>query len=275
MAWKTCKAAETVIQHSAHLRIETAGPHAPWLTLVHGATQNRAVFSAQVAAFRHSYRLLLIDLLGHGESAGLEGPFGPIEYAQGVIGAMDAAGVTRTHYWGTHTGTAVALLLGQRLPERFISFVLEGAVIPGRQLHSIVTCYERARQTMHEHGLRAAKQEWFARSPWFDVIREHPVECRAAEHQALINTFSGAPWQDLRTPQAALMTSDDLTRMTVPTLLVNGEHEVSDFLPIVDELQATLRHASRVVVPGAGGFPLWEFPDQVNALVHNYLLSTA
>lgn len=101
------------------------------------------------------------------------------------------------------------------------------------------------------------------------------LECRAAEHQVLINTFSGAPWQDLRTPQAALMTSDDLTRMTVPTLLVNGEHEVSDFLPIVDELQATLRHASRVVVPGAGGFPLWEFPDQVNALVHNYLLSTA
>ena len=67
------------------------------------------------------------------------------------------------------------------------------------------------------------------------------------------------------------MTGDDLARIEVPTLLVNGEHEVPDFLPAADELQASLPHASRVVVPGAGGFPLWEFPDEVNALVHEHL----
>ena len=42
-------------------------------------------------------------------------------------------------------------------------------------------------------------------------------------------------------------------------------------LPAADELQAALPHANRVVVPGAGGFPLWEFPNEVNALVHEHL----
>ena len=256
---------------SAYQRIDTAGPAAPWLTLVHGATQNRAVFSAQVAAFANRYRLLLVDLPGHGASADVGGPFGLLEYAAAVAGALDEAAIVRTHFWGTHTGTAVALLLGSRMPGRFISFVLEGAVIPGRELQSVVTCYERARTTMRASGLRAARQEWFARSPWFDVIREHPVECRAAEHLRLIDAFNGAPWQDPGRPQAALMTNADLARIAVPTLLVNGEHEVADFLPAVDELQATLRDVSRVVVPKAGGFPLWEFPHQVNALVHKHL----
>jgi 3-oxoadipate enol-lactonase len=256
---------------SAHLRIDTAGPDAPWLTMVHGATQNRDLFSAQRAAFQDRYRLLLVDLIGHGESAQADGPFGPLEYAEGVIGAMDAAGVVSTHLWGTHTGTAVALLLGRRAPQRFLSFVLEGAVLPGRELPSVTTCYGRARTTMRERGLAAARQEWFAHSPWFEVMRERPIECRAAEHQRLVDCFNGAPWQDSRTPRVATMTADDLARIEVPTLLVNGEHEVADFLPAVDELQASLPHASRVVVPGAGGFPLWEFPNEVNALVHEHL----
>lgn len=260
-----------MIRISAYLRIDSAGAQAPWLTLLHGATQNRGVFSAQLSAFRDSHRLLLVDLPGHGESADIDGPFGPIEYAEAVIGALDAAGVARTHFWGTHTGTAVAMLLASRAPQRVLSMVLEGAVIAGRDLPCVATCYERARTTMRERGLVAARQEWFARSPWFDVMRARPVECRAEEHQRLVNRFNGAPWRDSRAPQAITMTSDELARIDVPTLLVNGEYEVPDFLPAANELQATLPRASRAVVPEAGGFPLWEFPDPVNALVREYL----
>jgi pimeloyl-ACP methyl ester carboxylesterase len=241
--------------------------------LVHGATQNCGIFSAQVAAFADGYRLLLVDLPGHGESADVDGPFGPIEYAEAVVAAMDDAAVVSTHFWGTHTGTAIALLLASRMPERFISLVLEGAVIPGRALPSVLTCYERARTTLREHGLRAAQQEWFARSPWFDVMREHAIECRAEEHRRLIDTFKGAPWLDSRAAQTLLMASDELARIAVPVLLVNGEHEVADFLPAADELQATLPHVNRVVVPRAGGFPLWEFPLKVNAVVGEHLRS--
>ena len=260
-----------MVHSSASLRIDSAGPHAPWLTLVHGATQNRDLFGAQVTAFAERYRLLLIDLPGHGESAGSLGPFGPHEYAKAVLSAIDEAGIVSTHLWGTHTGTAVALLLGERVPERFASFVLEGAVIPGRELPSVSSCFARACATMREHGLAVARQEWFIRSPWFDVMRDRPSECRAVEHQRLIARFNGAPWQCPLAPQVVTMTSEDLARIDVPTLLVNGEYEVADFLPAADELQATLPHANRVVVPGAGGFPLWEFPDEVNALVDEHL----
>ena len=256
---------------SAYRIVETAGADAPWLTLVHGATQNCGLFLPQVMAFQEHYRLLLVDLPGHGEAANADGPFGPIEYAESVAMAMDSAAVVSTHYWGTHTGSAVALVLAHRMPERLTSLVLEGAVIPGRPLASVSECYGRARETLRERGLHAARQEWFARSAWFDVMRKNPIECRAAEHRALIERFNGAPWRDSRSPQAAVISSDELARIDVPTLLVNGEHEVADFLPAADELQACMPNASRIVVPNAGGFPLWEFPQQVNAQVQAFL----
>ncbi|MCZ6629044.1 MAG: hypothetical protein O7E56_12545, partial [SAR324 cluster bacterium] len=76
--------------------VTDAGPARPWLTLVHGMSQHRRVFSAQVAAFRESYRLLLVDLPGHGLSSSLPGPYGLEEYARSVRAALAEAGVERT-----------------------------------------------------------------------------------------------------------------------------------------------------------------------------------
>jgi pimeloyl-ACP methyl ester carboxylesterase len=255
----------------AHAFVDDAGPGAPWLTLVHGATQSRALFDAQVDAFAARYRLLLVDLPGHGASASLPGPYGPLEYARGVGAAMHAAGVDRTHYWGTHTGSAVALVLAASEPERFQSLVLEGVVIPGRAVASVTECLARARSTLRERGLAAAREEWFQCSPWFDVIRAEPRRCRASAQRALIDQFEGAPWRDDGTAQPMLMERSALAAIDLPVLLYNGEHEVADFLPAARELEETLPRACRKTVPATGGFPLWEDPRAVNALVADFL----
>ena len=82
--------------------VERAGRDAPWLTLVHGATQHRGVFDAQVGDFAGRFRLLLVDLPGHGEAADFPGPYGTAEYASAVLAAMDAAGVERTEIGRAH-----------------------------------------------------------------------------------------------------------------------------------------------------------------------------
>jgi pimeloyl-ACP methyl ester carboxylesterase len=54
-------------------------------------------------------------------------------------------------------------------------------------------------------------------------------------------------------------------------LLVNGEHDVEDFLRVADELECSLPNVQRATIPGAGGFPLWEFPAEVNSRVRRFL----
>ncbi len=251
--------------------IANAGENRPWITMVHGASQHSGLFSAQVDAFQADYRLLLVDLPGHGRSSSIPGPYGILEYARSVLAAIHAAAVERTHYWGTHTGAGIALLLAAQHPQLITSMVLEGAILPGVDLPYVTARLARAKKTARERDVGAARVEWFHESKWFDVIRARPKECRAKEHWDLISAFSGLPWLDSSEPEPVEPIREALTRFTQPVLLVNGEHDVEDFIHTADEIESLIPDVQRASIPGAGGFPLWESPVEVNAVVRKFL----
>lgn len=250
--------------------IASAGETRRWITLVHGASQHSGLFSAQVRAFQADYRLLLVDLPGHGRSSAMPGPYGLAEYARSVLAAMHAAAVERTHFWGTHTGAGIALMLAAQHPRLITSMVLDGAILPGVDLPYVTARIARARQTARERGVGAARAEWFRESRWFDVIRARPSECRAKEHWNLVAQFSGLPWIDAAEPEAVAPIRPALARIAQPVLLINGEHDVEDFIRVADEIESTVPDVQRATIPEAGGFPLWEFPGRVNSLVRQF-----
>jgi len=244
---------------------------APWLTMVHAATHDQRYFCSQVQALQRDYRLLLIDLPGHGKSAALPGPFGFEEYAVSVLAAMDAAGVDTTHYLATHTGSAVGLILAARFPQRFLSLTLESPPIPGIDLPSVIEAYDRARATAHSRGVDAARAEWYERSQWFDIIRNDPQRCRADEHWSMLSEFSGKPWLDTAPAQPVTPLLEQTSSIRCPVLIINGEHDVEDFLHAADELQRGLSRVQRIRIEGAGGFPMWEDPERVNEHIRQHL----
>ncbi len=252
-----------------------AGADDPWIVMVHGMSQDHRVFSAQVDAFKDRYRIVLIDLPGHGLSAGVPGPFGHIELAAHVAGAIDAAGVSRCDYWATHTGTSLGLLLASGEPGRFRSMILEGAVVPGHTMPIVDVELRRARNVAQTLGVAEACRQWFYETGWFEVMRRRPEECRADEQWAIISEFSGAPW--LYDGQSTLVTPIDerLASIDVPVLLYNGERDVQDFVEAADLLEGLLPRVTRATIPDAGGFPAWEFPERVNRLVSDFLSSAS
>lgn len=244
---------------------------APWLTMVHAASHDRRYFASQIQAFQDAFRLLLVDLPGHGKSASIPGPYGFEEYAASVRAAMDAAGIGETHYLGTHTGAAVGLMLATRDGQRFRSLAIEGAPIPGFDLASVTENYGRARATARSNGVDAARSEWFALGPWFENMRENPERCRADAHWAMISEFSGRPWLDTAAPAPVAPLREELASIRCPVLIINGEHDVEDFLRAADELERRLPCVERVSIPGAGGFPIWETPELVNHHLRRHL----
>ena len=239
--------------------------------MVHGMSQDRRVFESQVDAFVPTHRIQLIDLPGHGLSEEMPGPFGHLELMDAVRGAMDAAGITRCHYWATHTGTSLGLLMATADPSRFESLVLEGAVVPGPALPSVDREFQRVRETAKRDGIAAARVRWFDEAAWFSVMRENPIACRADAHRAIVMAFSGAPW--LYDGPAAPVTpiDDQLAALAIPVLIYNGEHDLDDFIAGANFLEATLPQVNRFTIPDAGGFPAWEYPDRVNAAVAAFL----
>jgi len=252
--------------------VTDAGGDAPWIILVHGLSQDQRVFSRQIDAFKADYRLLLIDLPGHGQSAALPGPYGMVEFAAAIEAAMAAAETGPAHFWGTHIGAASGLLLACRGPDLFHSLVLEGPVYPGRTMLPAVTdMIARVAQAAKTDGLDAARAMWWEDGGWFDVMRDRPEECRAAEHLAIINAFEGGPWLDPELVAPIPPVDDRLAQLRAPILIVNGEHDMPDFIDAAEALAAILPQCRRATIKDGGGFPFWEFPARVNAEVRRFL----
>jgi len=256
---------------AATKKILAAPEGARWLVLVHGMSGDHRVFSEQVPAFQDRYRILLVDLPGHGLSADVPGPFGHRELAGHVQGALEGTGLARLHYWGTHTGAAVGLLLALRQPERFASLILEGPVLPGRVPPSVAREVAATRKALEAEGLDAARRRWFDESGWFGVMRSRPDECRAEAHRRIVADFGGAPWSDPGEPLPVAPVEAELTALEVPVLAYNGEHDLADFIAVTDELEARVTNLRRHSIAEAGGFPAWEFPARVNAVVEEFL----
>jgi pimeloyl-ACP methyl ester carboxylesterase len=241
------------------------------LTLLHAFSQDARVWDAQRVALSPHFRLVMPDLRGHGRSDAPSGGYGPVEYMEDLLAVLDDLGVRSTHLWGTHTGSSVALLLAVEHPERVASLTLDGAVIPGVAMPSVVESHDRARRIARERGVAQANTEWFENTRFFDGMRKDPERRRLARHREIVTGFSGQPWL-ADAPSAPV--PDILPKLPAirqPAILVNGADDLPDFLATAAQLERTLPHARRYVIPGAGAFPAWEEPDAVNPLVLHFL----
>ncbi len=258
---------EQAERRHGHLVIETVGEAAPWLVLVHGVSQDHRLFDKQVEAFAGSHRLLLVDLPGHGLSTGIPGPYGVAEFGAHIEKAMEACRAGPAFLWGTHLGASAALFLATRRRDLFSRLILESPVFPGRPLPSVAGLLKRVSSAAREAGIERAREIWWSEGPWFARMRSDPLRCRAEEQRAMIDAFAGGPWLEaglISKPLDAV--EDGLRGLDLPVVIMNGEHDVQDFLEAAEALSALLPRCRRVQVPDGGGFPLWEDPQTVNRL---------
>lgn len=259
-------------QTDGYIVIDTAGTAADWMVLVHGVSQDHRLFDAQVRCFQDTYRILLIDLPGHGISSCIPAPYGLREFADHIRECMTSTGALDAVLWGTHLGASAGLLAACDRPKLFSALVLESPVFPGRALPSVSNLLSDVAATAKEQGMTEARGLWWDKGPWFDLMRSDPERFRAAEQWRMIEDFTGGPWLEKDLASKPIDSVEDkLLQLQVPTILINGEHDVVDFVLAADSLEELIPNAKRISIPGGGGFPLWELPDLVNERVFEAL----
>ena len=110
-----------------HYKIEGNGTP---LVLLHGFSDSLDDWYnySYVDSLKDVYRLILIDLRGHGLS---DKPHDSEEYtveilASDIIAVLDEIGIDKAHFWGYSMGGHIGLGLSKHYPERFLSFILGG-----------------------------------------------------------------------------------------------------------------------------------------------------
>ncbi len=251
--------------------IEDYSKESPWILMVHGFTHNCTYFREQINYFRKDYKIVAVDLRGHGNSRNMSGPFGIEEYADDIDKVLKHLGITGTIYWGTHTGAAIGLVLALRNPEMFFPLILEGTFLPGYFMPGTAELIDNIKTTAKTDGVLTAMENWFNSADWFAHIHKYPEKCRADEHKKMLNDFSGIPLLCELSPREVIKVSEKLRNIRQPVLVYNGIYDMEDFINAANHLEQNLPNVQREVISEAGGFPGWENYNDVNRVVQNYL----
>jgi pimeloyl-ACP methyl ester carboxylesterase len=193
----------------------------------------------------------------------------PFSHLRDLSELLDLTAIPRAHLVGSSFGGSLALDFAAAFPERVTSAVLVGAGGPqnGFPLPSDLA---RAFAPIFE-----AMKEDFARGidVWLELDARMP---REAEIRALVRENALANESFWKIPPAFSETltppvSGRLAEMSLPILLVVGEHDHPYAHQIAELMEKGLPRARRVVVEGAGHLVHLDRAEQFNELVLDFL----
>ena len=98
------------------------------IIFLHFGGGNLQMWQRVVPYFQDHYRLILVDLRGHGKSDKPQKGYHIDEMARDVVGVMEHLGLERAHIVGSSMGAEVGLSVAANHPAKMLSLVCEGAL---------------------------------------------------------------------------------------------------------------------------------------------------
>ncbi len=107
----------------AHAVVE--GPEtAPPLLMLHSIGTSLRIFDPQAEALSRAYRVIRMDLRGHGLSGVTDGDYTMALHARDALALLDALGIQQAHVLGVSIGGRIAIEMAVLAPARVTSLVL-------------------------------------------------------------------------------------------------------------------------------------------------------
>jgi 3-oxoadipate enol-lactonase len=218
---------------------------------------DRTLWDAQLEAFSRSFRVIRYELPGRSTMA---------ELGRHAIGLLDDEGVERTSWCGLSLGGMVGMWLGANAAERIDRLVLActAARMPAPELYR-----ERA-VLVREQGLEpvadAVVSRWFTPAAPPELPRRFRELLLGADAEAYARCCEALSVWDFRA---------ELSRVTVPTLVLAGSEDQATPADATDLLAARIPGARHEVLDGAPHLANVECPAGFTAAARAHLEGAA
>lgn len=222
------------------------GDGAP-LLLIHGGAVDGRFFDENVGPLSESFRVITIDLWGHGRTADRDGPFTLDSFAADAAELIERVVDGRAHVLGHSIGACVALILALRRPELVDRLILASGG------------FDSSEEQIDDIDAAVAGTVAFLGSTYgavspdgeahFPVVVRKDFEMSNREPR-----LTGAEVGQIRARTLVLSADDDLTPLP---------HTVTMYQAIPDSELA--------IVPGTSHFFLQEKPAASNAIIRSFL----
>jgi len=249
---------------AVHLRYAVGGSGDP-VVLVHGLGGAASNWVELLPELLQRYRVLVLDLPGHGGSGALRRGAGMSDFADAVASVIEHEGASPALVFGHSFGGQAALRLAHRRPDLVRGLLLaapSGIRTGARVVQALVLASSAVRPARFVAPFRHRFSErlWYRRAlfrPWFvsDPLALSP--------RATLGFLDGAPAHtDMRTAGRAMLADDprlDLEHVACPVVVIWGARDPQ--LPLDDAFEYARRlHAKLRVVADCGHLVIGERP---------------
>jgi 3-oxoadipate enol-lactonase len=239
----------------------------PPLFLLHSLLSDRASFDGIAPKLSQSFRVIVPELPGFGQSRAVEGGLAAV--ADRMAEAIkDAAGGEDAIVLGNGYGGFVALQMAIRHPTLATKYILadSGAAFsePGREAFRNMAAASKAK------GLAAITEVAMRRLFAPDFQAQHP-ELMRDRREAFLKTDPQV-FRDACGALAELDLRPELGKVTVPVLVLVGEHDEATPPPMSHELAKGLPNARLEIIAGCAHVPQLQAPavflEAIDAFLH-------
>jgi 3-oxoadipate enol-lactonase len=256
--------------HTALLHVaEQGNPSALPMVFIHGFPFSHKMWDAQVAALSPHYRTIAYDVRGLGESSMGDGQYTIEGHVDDLLAVMDHFGFAKAVIAGQSMGGYIILRALERNPERFLAAIL---------------CNTRTEADGNEAKIMRARTVAAVKtrgSGWFadDFIRKVFAASsftripEAVEH--IRTTIARTPPLAIAGTLLALASRTDTTAVletiTVPTLIIVGEHDVTTPPDASRAMHAKIPGSELHIIPHAAHMSPLENAEVVNRVMLAFL----
>lgn len=235
---------------------EVAGSGWATLVFVHGWCCDRTYWREQMPTFARSYRVVALDLGGHGSSPATRDDWSIESFARDVAAVANDVGAGRVVLVGHSMGGFVVLDAARRLGDRVAAVVCVDSIkrAPAEPLdrERAVAMFSRFSEDFAERMEALARRVFFGEATPAELIEWIAKDMAKAEPGVAMQAGVSHAMFDVG---AALRGLEE-----VPVILINGDHGPTD----ADALRAARAGIRVVVVPNSGHFVMLERSEAFN-----------
>ena len=250
---------------------QIAGEGSP-VVLIHAGIADSRMWDPQWAAFTARHRTLRYDMREFGESAP---PPGTFAHGADLIELLEQERLGPAALVGASLGGRVAAEVAVARPDLVSALVLVGPGLPSAGWSDEVRAYGEEEERLLEAGDLEGAAEVTVRF-WVDGVERGPGDVDPAVRDA-VRSMQIAAYRHLKDadPEAEQATVPDIAarvgEISVPTLLVVGDHDRPDILRTVEWLGRQIPGARVERIGGTAHLPSMEQPERFSELVLGFL----
>jgi pimeloyl-ACP methyl ester carboxylesterase len=217
------------------------------VVLLHGGLANSNYWGNQVPALAATHQVIVIDSRGHGRSTRSAAPYGYELMASDVLGVMDKLGVKQAAIVGWSDGAIIGLSLAMHHPDRVARLFAFAANSDPSGVKDV------DKSPVFQQFIARGEKEYEGLSPTPKEYKKFVEEISAM--------WAGQPhW-----------TKADLAKITVPTWIVDGDHDEAIERSNTELMAGAIPKAGLLLQPEVSHFSMLQDPAQFTADVQRFL----